>query len=239
MHPAVRATVLLAAVALVAQAAALLRARQPSPVPAPSTAARRPDTPCPPDTLPDDRVCVPVPPASAELAASIPYSVRDYIPRRPDRPADLSHYQLPLSNRAGSLSARIQANKVGALALAGRRRESIALPDLDGQRGPARVLDVSVNDGRARAVTRHLIELGGRAREILLVWDGLEPASTELRRGAELDAGRSLGFARSLELLARQVREGIDGKALDLETALDDDKTIATDPRNVLRLRGR
>ncbi|HEX9621365.1 MAG TPA: hypothetical protein VF989_14580 [Polyangiaceae bacterium] len=234
MHPAVRATVLVAVLALVAQGAELLRRRESAAAATPSPAERQSDAPCPPDTLPDGRVCIPVPPASADLLPSLPYTVRDYLPRRPDRLADLSRYALPFPNRPGATSIRVQASKVGALGFTSSQPEPIMLVELDGQRGPARVLDVSTKDGQARALTRHLVELGRRAREILLVWDGLQPVSGELRHGLEMPAGKRLGSARSLELLTRQVREGVDGKSLDLTTALDDDKTIATDPRNVL-----
>src|SRR5262245_45463967 len=84
-------------VAVMAGLAALSRRPLRSPVfhaPAASGAENRRASLCPPGTLPDQGVCIPVPRSRDTTRQGASEAA---IPRRPDRPADYSRYVLPVA----------------------------------------------------------------------------------------------------------------------------------------------
>jgi len=172
----------------------------------------------------------------------------DQIPRRPERPADPAAYVYPIGDAQrpprilGGLGGPVapvrgQAEQTG-MHLAVRPGEKVVLLALEHQQGPAEVVLAGDLFGPT-VVTRHEVDEGGRKRSYLLFHGRLDRADPAAVRGARLDAGATLGFARAenggglveIYLEARLVREGA---ALDDKKLTDASVAVPIDLRDVL-----
>lgn len=260
----------IAAISAVSRAAELGASDRTRALGADSTAldAKQRAAACPPGTLPDARVCIPVPEhmtsdgpenvAQANVQPTRGGGLRAYnhIPRRPDRPADWAAYQLPLEGAPSVVSSydldlAPEQQRVGPVGvghggvdLAALRGTPVRLVALAHQEGDAEVLHVGTLFGISVA-TLHALREAGRLRNYVVVFGHLETAAPGLALGAVLKTGAAIGRVGDtgspgrvhLHLEVRQVREGIDARTLRASELVEEAKTIACDPRNVLVLR--
>jgi hypothetical protein len=227
---------------------------------------------CPPDSLEDSSVCVPVPepnePSGEALVAernvhrtrSGAWTEYDQIPRRPDRPRDYSLYRYPVQPLAGQSllmsgydlnlpnesqrrGPRLKAVGHGGIDLAQHRGAEVRLVPLEHQIGPARVLHVGWLFGNT-VVTLHSVKEAGGERSYVVLHGHLERPATGLEIGSLLDDGALVGFvgdsdspgAVHLHLEIRQIREGLEARSLAPGDIVDNARTVACDPRNLLPL---
>lgn len=176
---------------------------------------------CPPGTLPDGGVCVPVPDviqggeALSEQRATHHdrqgrLRVYDQIPRRPERPADYRRYQLPvppLPQQSFVTSgydldqpdddqrrgATMKAVGHGGVDVAQKRGTPVALVPLEFQVGEASVLLVGKLFGNS-VVTHHQVREGAGVRDYLVIHGHLEKSAASLNRGATVPAGAIIGY---------------------------------------------
>ena len=176
---------------------------------------------CPPRTLPDGGVCVPVPDGSlggealAEQRAQHHdrdghLRVYDQIPRRPERPADYRQYQLPvpplpqqsfvtsgydldLPDDEQRRGAEMKAVGHGGIDLAQKRGTPVALVALEHQVGDADVLFVGKLFGNS-VVTHHAVREQSTLRDYLVIHGHLEKPASGLARGTTLRAGAIVGY---------------------------------------------
>lgn len=176
---------------------------------------------CPPRTLPDGGVCVPVPEAArggedlAEQRAthhdrSGQLRVYDQIPRRPERPSDYRKYQLPvpplprqsfvtsgydldLPDEEQRRGAEMKAVGHGGIDLAQTRGTPVALVPLEHQVGDADVLFVGKLFGNS-VVTHHTVREASALRDYLVIHGHLEKPAAGLVRGATVPAGSVVGY---------------------------------------------
>jgi murein DD-endopeptidase MepM/ murein hydrolase activator NlpD len=227
--------------------------------------------PCPPGTLPDGGVCVPVP--SGELGGEAlteqkgfhhdrkgRLRIYDQIPRRPERPADYRRYVLPIPPLPGQSfvssgydldqpdeeqrrGAELSAVGHGGIDLAQKRHTKVSLVALENQAGDASVLYVGKLFGNS-VVTQHALREGGALRDYLVIYGHLEGPAPGLRAGATLPPGALVGFVGDsgspgvvhLHLEVRRAREGVSLASLGAGQLTQNAKTVACDPRNVLKL---
>jgi murein DD-endopeptidase MepM/ murein hydrolase activator NlpD len=184
-------------------------------------AARSATVSCPPRTLPDGGVCVPVPDttrggeALAEQRATHhdrrgQLRVYDQIPRRPERPADYRKYQLPvaalpaqsfvtsgydldLPDEEQRRGAEMKAVGHGGIDIAQKRGTPVALVPLEHQVGDADVLFVGKLFGNS-VVTHHAVREANALRDYLVIHGHLEKPASGLARGATLPAGAVVGY---------------------------------------------
>ncbi|HEY6727533.1 MAG TPA: M23 family metallopeptidase [Polyangiaceae bacterium] len=253
MSPLVRAGI--AAAVLAALAAAVDRRLEPvlvtsggaTPGSAPAGSLLRP---CPPGTLLDNSVCIPVPTAasSSDAGASVRnWQIHDRLPRRPDRPSDLRRYRWPVSSIAAfdpSPFTAAGAVELDALLLAVPPKTPITLPALDHQRGKTAVLYTGPAVGQT-IVTEHRV-LEGKQEQIYIVLHG-NLGSIGTKAGTQLEPGAQLGTVgdsaqrglSGLHFEVRRVRQGVDVRALRPDEYRSRAHTIACDPRNVLTLQAK
>lgn len=175
------------------------------------------DAPCPPGTLPDGNVCIPVPDPEAGRAALLEAQnehhdrdgrlrVYDQIPRSPDRPQDFRAYRLPIPAPAvGSgydldrpdaeqrHGAELRAVGHGGVDLAQARGTEVHLASLENQVGNATVVDAGHLFGNS-VVTLHTLREAGALREYLVIYGHLQSSAPGLSRGQSLAPGALLGF---------------------------------------------
>ena len=250
MSPLVRAGI--AAAVLAAIGAAVDRPLAPVLVTGGGPAAKSADSaallrPCPPGTLLDNQVCVPVPApsSSADAAGAIGnWQIYDRLPRRPDRPADPRRYRWPVAVVDAfdpSPLGAVGAIPFDALLLAAPVATPVTAPSLEHQRGKAAVLYSGPLIGQT-VVTEHRV-LEGTQEKIYLALVG-NLANIATRAGVELDARAKLGTVgdsarrgvSGLHLEIRRVRQGVDVRALQPDEFRSRAHTIACDARNVLAL---
>lgn len=184
----------------------------------------------------------------------------DQIPRQPDRPRDYAQYRYPvqplagqslmmsgydlnLPNDAQRRGPRLKAVGHGGIDLAQRRGAEVRLVALEQQQGPAEVLFVGWLFGNT-VVTLHRIREAGASREYVVLYGHLERAATGLDVGVALEDGELLGYvgdsdspgAIHLHLEIRQVRLGVEARLLAPSELVENARTVACDPRNLLPL---
>lgn len=182
-----------------------------------------PRAPCPPGTLPDADVCIPVPESIDEEEGRALVAERnahrnrdgrweeyDEIPRHPDRPNRYSLYRYPVEpNLSGDffmsgfdlnlpdINQRRGGKLVhvghGAVDLAARRGTEVRLVNLEHQQGDADVLFVGALIGNT-VVTRHSVRESGTLREYLIFYGHLEQPALGLSRGMVIPEGTVLGY---------------------------------------------
>jgi len=229
MDPLLRGALAVSLLALLTRAAELRARPLPSLTPRvtehalPARAVLRPENaeaPCPPRTLPDGNVCVPVPDPELRGQALLEEQnahhdrsgrlrVYDQIPRSPERPKDYQEYRLPIPPKAGGFvgsgydldrpdteqrrGAELSAVGHGGIDLAQTRGTEVRLVTLENQVGDAVVLDAGHLFGNT-VVTVHTLREAGALREYLVIYGHLESAAPGLRHGQPLSPGSLLGF---------------------------------------------
>jgi murein DD-endopeptidase MepM/ murein hydrolase activator NlpD len=223
VKPLVRGAIVIAALSALVRAAESADTARPAPDGGQIETASEPglSSQCPPGTLADHGVCVPVPqgPAGAEerLAQENAHHDRrgdlkryEQIPRRPERPSDYGRYRMPippLKNQAFVVSgydldrpdseqrrgAGFKAVGHGGIDIAHERGAEVRLVALEHQVGDAEVLHVGALFGNS-VVTRHALREGGRLRDYIVIYGHLEKAAPGLKRGNNAREGTLLGF---------------------------------------------
>lgn len=209
--------------------------------------------------IPEGEACLPLPAKNAPIgpaeAARTPPSARDdataaYLPRRPDRPADLSAYVLPLPGEPRLLPSPTGTRPPGersGVDLAATLGDKVTLALLEGAEDVAKVVFVG-EDAGITVATLHAVREGEAARHYLMIYGHLDRPGPGIVPGARVRPDDVVGFAgdsgsegvEQLYLEARQVREGALPRLLPDDTAVpkarlgDDALSIATDLRNVL-----
>jgi murein DD-endopeptidase MepM/ murein hydrolase activator NlpD len=176
---------------------------------------------CPPGTLPDGGVCVPVSDftlGGEELTEQRAahhdrqgrLRVYDQIPRRPERPADYRLYQLPVPPLAQQSfvtsgydldlpddeqrrGAAMKAVGHGGVDVAQKRGTPVALVPLEHQVGEADVLFVGKLFGNS-VVTHHAVREGAGVRDYLVIHGHLEKPAAGLHKGKSIPAGGIVGY---------------------------------------------
>jgi murein DD-endopeptidase MepM/ murein hydrolase activator NlpD len=177
---------------------------------------------CPPGTLPDGGVCVPVPDGVTRGGEALTEQrarhhdrrgrlrVYDQIPRRPERPADYRLYQLPVAalpqqsfvtsgydldqpDEEQRRGADMKAVGHGGVDIAQKRGAPVALVPLEHQVGDADVLFVGKLFGNS-VVTHHAVREGVGVRDYLLIHGHLEKPASGLSKGASVPAGGIVGY---------------------------------------------
>ncbi len=247
MRPLLRAALIVAAAVVLVRAAGwVARSAEEAAPPTPASAPAPPSGAalCPPHTLPDQGACVPVPwhdPAAGVGApAPTPGFDGDHVPLLPSRPADPSRYRWPLPLPPTGLAALpfpLEPPSPVAIALPAGAEGEVGALRLEQQVGDAEVL--YTGELLARTVlTLHTVRAPAGLRSFVLVFGNLATITPGLARGANLRAGAPLGAVAvpsgSLVLEAREVRRGVDVKALAVEELRHPARTIAVDLRNLL-----
>jgi hypothetical protein len=212
-------------------------------------AARHSDTallrPCPPRTLLDNQVCVPVPESleqASEPGAGANWQIYDSIPRRPERPFEHSRYEYPVMVEQVQPSPFEGASpSQTALLFSAPLNSPVAAQELEGQVGPISVLFAGKLVGKT-VVTEHRVKEAGQQPTYLVIYGNLDSINT--RAGSHPSAHNTLGsvgnsasgHAVGLHLEVRRVRHGVDSRQLHSEDFLSRASTIACDPRNVFKL---
>lgn len=195
--------------------------------------------PCPPGTLPDQGVCIPVP---RPRAATRRDPERGVV-KRPDRPADFARYVLPVA-RAASPSVVERNPAAGADPGSGGFAIWITAPPgtpvsavaLEGQAGPARVAFAGELEA-STVVTLHDVKRGDRASTYVAITGNLEASSAPPLR-EPLAAGTPLGKvgASPVYFELRLLRPNVDALATPADRLRDEALTVPVDPRNLLEL---
>jgi hypothetical protein len=225
------------AIAAAAAAVAVVVWRQPlaEPVPPPraGAATTRGAIPasavdCPPQQLPDDAVCLPVPPVEGlEAVASAPLELL------PGRAPDYARYLTPIAN----YPAAAAPEGLGVFVAAPRGVPVTAL-SLEAQSGPTRRW---VTAGvPPRLLTLHRVERSGSMRTYVLAYEGIAfdatPGMQEIVVGTPLGRVAAGTGVTGLTLRVRQLRRGVEPEDLPPERLLLDASSITCDARNVLPL---
>lgn len=184
----------------------------------------------------------------------------EQIPRRPDRPRDYALYRYPVQPLAGQSllmsgydlnqpddsqrrGPRLKAVGHGGIDLAQHRGAEVRLVNLEHQKGPAETVYVGWLFGNT-VVTLHNILEAGAERQYLALHGHLERPASGLEAGVLVDEGSIIGYvgdsdspgAIHLHFELRQVRSGIDARQLAPSEIVDNARTVACDPRNLLPL---
>lgn len=212
--------------------------------------------------IPEGDVCVPLPDRNAALApaeaARARASARDdgssaFLPRRPDRAAELSAFVLPLEGERRALPSAGETRAPGersGVSLAATMGEKVTLASLEGAEEVAKVVFVG-EDAGVTVATLHTVHEGEVTRSFLVLYGHLDRPGPGVVPGTRVHPGDVIGFAgdsgskgvEQLYLEARQVREGalprllVDDTAVPKGRLADDALSIATDVRNVLQPR--
>jgi hypothetical protein len=192
-------------------------------------ALARPALACPADQLPDDGVCIPVPPPE-DTAAEAPTAIE----LLPGRSADYTRYVTPIAAYPAS-----PAPQGTGLYVSAPRGVPVTAISLEAQVGPTRRWVTPTSP--PRLLTLHRVERGGATRTYVLAYAGLtfdaSPGSTEVDVGTPLGRVAPASGITGLGLTARQVRRGVDAESVRPERLLLDSSSLACDPRNVLPLK--
>jgi hypothetical protein len=183
---------------------------------------------CPPDHLPDDEVCLPLPapePSDVETQTRI-----DLLP---GRPPEYTRYLTPISAHPAS------APKQGiGVFIAAPRGTPITALMVEGQVAPTRVAVTAT--APPRLLTLHRTERGGSVRTYVLIYDGIafdtRPGTQEVSVGTPLGRVSAGEGATGLNLGVRQFRRDLDPSTVAPERLLLDATSIVCDARNVLPL---
>ncbi len=224
MRPVLRASILLGLFAAVVSAfgshpSSLPPQQLTNTSPLAATSAR---APCPPGTLPDADVCIPVPDSLGQDGEALllehnahrtrggNWTEYDDIPRRPERPRAYRLYRYPvdisknteflmsgfdlnLPDADQRRGGKLRAVGHGGIDLAARRGTEVRVVALEHQQGEADVLFVGPLIGNT-VVTRHSVRESGILREYLVFYGHLQAPASGLIRGASVAEGSVIGF---------------------------------------------
>lgn len=256
VQPLVRAAVVAAVLAAVTRWSDLAapRAQNALRVTAPSASASQgPTALCPPGTLPDAHVCIPVP---ARVGTEVGVgSDQDQIPRHPDRPQDFARYELPVKDVAGVHAAAPVGlahpspgepadPAAGGVDIETSSGQEVHVVALENQTGPGILAFVGEFIGTS-IVVRLRVHEAGEDRNYLTVYGRLSGLAPGIEPGQHVEPGALLGLAggRSptggtvVHLQIRRIRQGIEPEDLQPEQVLSESVTVAEDSRNVLRIK--
>lgn len=222
---------------------------------------------CGPNTVPEGDACLPIaknqgPGELGQLGQEEPQderasaSARSLIPRRPERPLMSSAYRFPLDADAmpellGGFEQPLDLGPIGALSplpgavfLGARAGDEIVTLSLSNQQGPAEVAFVGEMLG-ATVITAHLVEAGGKLRQVLVVHGNMGAFSQAIAEGVPVVESEVLGEVGEsawpgrpgLYLEVLELREGRSLGSLDPLRLRDDVMSVPSDPRNHLPLR--
>src|SRR4051812_15778956 len=126
-----------------------------------TSAAPAPVSLCPPGSLPDDGVCIPVPPPDRKATRVRP---TESIPRRPDRAPEYARYVLPVEHAVSiaELGERVSADggaMPSGIAIQTEPGAPVTVPNLEGQDGPAQVVYEGAFWGTT-VITVHTVHAG-------------------------------------------------------------------------------
>lgn len=182
---------------------------------------------CPPQQLPDDGVCIPVPPPEDSAATSTPIELL------PGRTADYARYVTPIAR----YPAKAAPDELG-LYVAAPRGVPVTAVSLEAQLGPTRRWVTATKP--PRLLTLHRVERSGSTRIYVLAYEGVAfdtlPGMNEVAVGTPLGRVAPGPGSTGLRLRVRQLRRGIEPENLPPERLLLDASSLACDPRNVLPL---
>ncbi len=213
------------------------------------------EMPCPPRHLPEGDVCVPLLGSNEPLVReeNVQRERRargkafDLLPRRPDREEDPRAYLYPIGSPPlilrgfDDVSTQPADASPTSIELSAERGTPVVAIRLAGQEGPTRVAETGRLVGNT-VVTRHDVKEGERVRTYLLVHGRLDAFGPDVKAGAEIADGQTLGFVGDsgspglvrLYLEARRAREEVSLDGLALAKLVDDATGVPTDLRNVL-----
>lgn len=205
---------------------------------------------CPVGSLPDHGVCIPVP--KLEPTVTEPRQAVG-VPRRPDRPTELSRYVLPvdlldpkqppagLPPLGGVLPETVEQRLLG-IAIPTARGADVRMVALEGQKGEATIAYAGDLIGPT-LITRHLVDQRDEQR-VYLVFFGNLSTLPALKVGATIVTGTKIGDVGELltpgeprlYLELRQLRTDFDPQSSPPDEWLDPANTISVDIRNALTL---
>jgi hypothetical protein len=216
-----------------------------------ASAGQNPAALCPPGTLPDARVCVPVP---ERAGTSVVGADADQIPRRPDRPADYARYELPVKSITNGVLPPMPVGTApatgsdpitsGGVDIETSGGEQVRMIALENQSGAGTVAFTGEFVGPS-VVVRQRVRESGQDRDYFVVYGRLAGIAQGIEPGQHLEPGALLGLAggrspigsTTMHLQIRRVRQSISPDDVLREQVLDPSATIAEDVRNALRLR--
>lgn len=211
--------------------------------------------PCAAREVPEGEACIPVPALAASVG--VPDAEEDdvarrdeappWLPRRPDRPANVKALALPIEGDPPLLeveSGARGADDRSVLRLGAPRGTPAHAVALEGQEGPFEILAVEHLAGRGLVVAA-LVQVGGVPDDQaahLVLFGSLDGAGPGLEHGSKIEGGAVVGFAGDsaspgepcLRFEVRRVRPGTDPRATPLARLVGDTESVATDTRNVL-----
>lgn len=194
----------------------------------PTAAGLAPPFDCPPHHLPDDQVCIPVPPPDEPQAA-----VSATIDLLPGRSPDYGRYVTPIAHYPAAA-----ASDALGLFIAAPRGVPVTALSLEAQSGPTRRWVTATTP--PRLLTLHRVERSATLRTYVLAYEGVAfdtpPGLTEVAVGTPLGRVAARPGNTGLALRVRQVRRGVEPENLAPERLLLDASSLACDPRNVLPL---
>ncbi len=205
---------------------------------------------CPAGSLPDHGVCIPVPKLEPTMTA--PRQVVG-VPRRPDRPTELSRYVLPVDlfdpkqppaglPPLGEVLPETVEQRLLGIAIPTARGADVRMVFLEGQKSDATVAYAGDLIGPT-VITRHAVDQRGEERVYLVFFGNLSTTPT-LKPGATVATGTKIGAVGELltpgeprlYLELRQLRTDFDLQSSPPDAWLDPANTISVDIRNALTL---
>jgi murein DD-endopeptidase MepM/ murein hydrolase activator NlpD len=219
VQPLVRGAIVVAALSALSRVAESVDEPEAPAADSPAGEAEPLSSQCPPGTLPDRGVCIPVPtgPVGHDALVAEPNAHRDrrgvwqtyeQIPRRPERPKSYRRYRLPIEPLPGPAfsgydldlpdaeqrrGAGFKAVGHGGLDILQKRGTEVRLVALEHQVGDAEVVHVGSLFGTT-VITRHAVREGGALREYIVLYGHLEGTAPGIRRGSNAREGTLLGF---------------------------------------------
>jgi murein DD-endopeptidase MepM/ murein hydrolase activator NlpD len=180
----------------------------------------------------------------------------DQIPRRPERSDKYIAYRYPVLDAKvvsgydldkpdeEQRRGKMHAVGHGGMDIVAPMGTSIPMIRLDHQVGDAEVIYVGHFYGNT-VITRHTIREGGANHDYVLLFGHLDRPGDDVRRGTHLREGDTVGYVGNsdspdlvhLHLEARRMREHVDAWRVPYYELLERDRSVVTDPRNVLVLR--
>lgn len=185
----------------------------------------------------------------------------EQIPRQPDRPAAYEAYLYPIptapdeqlvvsgydlhrSDVEQRRGAHLSAVGHGGVDVVAKRGTPVRALPLEHQEGDAEVRYAGPLFGET-VITRHTVREDGRLRDYVVLHGHLDAIARGVAAGRTVKAGEELGAVGDtgseglvhLHLEIRQVRDGVDARALTGHDLVDNARTVPVDPRNLLPLR--
>lgn len=166
------------------------------------------------------------------------------IPTAPDEKLVVSGYDLHRADHEQRRGAHLSAIGHGGVDVVAKRGTPVRSLPLEHQEGDAEVRFAGTLFGET-VVTRHTVREAGRLREYLVLHGHLDAIARGVVAGRVVKAGDELGAVGDtgseglvhLHLEIRQVRDGVDARALTGGELAGNARTVPVDPRNLLPLR--